>query len=569
MKKEKLFILILEDIPAHAEIVAHEIKKLGIDFRMERVETREEFEKEIEACRPDIILADYSLPSFDGISALKIALLKCPKTPFIFVSGAIGEERAIETLRAGATDYILKDNMKRLGSSILRALEEKEERRKRERAEESLEYQAFHDGLTRLPNRRALEERFAAAREITVRQKKKMAILFLDLDRFKAINDTMGHRAGDLLLKEMATRLTSAMRKEDIVSRWGGDEFVILATDLSLDADVGELAEKILSFVKKPIRIGRDVFAITVSIGMSIFPDDGDDISSLLMKADTALHSVKKEGRNKYQAYDPKMNTHLYEKFRLEGRLQEAIERGEIAPYFQPMFDRQGSFAGAEALARWNRTGRDPILPEKFILLAEETGQIISLGTRVMKIAAAQYRQWLSAGLSPSRISVNVSSRQFSEDDFLKKVAGILEESGLDPKFLEIEITESVAMENTASVLTKLNALKQMGINLSIDDFGTGYSSLSYLKRFPFSRLKIDKSFVDTCVTDESDAAVVRAIISLGQALSLEIIAEGVETKAQFSFLSSLGCDIFQGYYFSKPLPAGKFAHRFKMKAAS
>lgn len=565
MKKQKLFILILEDVPAHAEIAAHEIKRMGIDFRMRRVETKEEFEKEIDDCSPDVILADYSLPSFDGISALKIALVKCPKTPFIFVSGAIGEERAIETLKAGATDYILKDNMKRLGSSILRALKEKEERHKRERAEESLEYQAFHDGLTRLPNRRALEERFAAAREIAVRQKKKMAILFLDLDRFKAVNDTMGHRAGDLLLKEMAMRITSAMRKEDIVSRWGGDEFVVLATDLSLDADVGELAEKILSFVKKPIRIGRDVFAITVSIGMSLFPDDGDDISSLLMKADTALHSVKKEGRNKYQAYDQKMNTHLYEKFRLEGRLREAINLGEIIPYFQPMFDRQGSFAGAEALARWNRTGRGPILPEKFITLAEETGQIIPLGTQVMKNAAAQYGQWLAAGLPPSRISVNVSSRQFSEDDFLKKVAGILEESGLDPKFLEIEITESVAMENTASVLTKLNALKQMGINLSIDDFGTGYSSLSYLKRFPFSRLKIDKSFVDACVTNESDASVVRAIISLGQALSLEIIAEGVETKAQFFFLRSAGCNLFQGYYFSKPLPAGEFAQTFKI----
>jgi diguanylate cyclase (GGDEF)-like protein len=561
---KKLFILILEDIPAHAEIAAHEIKKMGIDFRMRRVETKEEFEKEIEDCSPDVILADYSLPSFDGISALKIALIKCPKTPFIFVSGAIGEERAIETLKAGATDYILKDNMKRLGSSILRALAEREERRKRERAEESLEYQAFHDGLTRLPNRRALEERFAAAREIAVRQKKKMAVLFLDLDRFKAINDTMGHRAGDLLLKEMAIRLTSAVRKEDIVSRWGGDEFVVLATDLSLDANIGELAEKILLCVKKPMRIGREAFAITVSIGMAIFPDDGDDISSLLMKADTALHSVKKEGRNKYRAYDPQMNTHLYEKFQLEGRLREAINLGEIVPYFQPMFDRQGSFAGAEALARWNHAGREPILPEKFIMLAEETGQIISLGTRVMKDAAVQYRQWLSVGLSPSRISVNVSSRQFSEDDFLKKVAGILEESGLDPKFLEIEITESVAMENTASVLTKLNALKQMGVNLSIDDFGTGYSSLSYLKRFPFSRLKIDKSFVDTCVTNESDAAVVMAIISLGQALSLEIIAEGVETKAQFSFLRSLGCGLFQGYYFSKPLPAGEFAQVFK-----
>lgn len=564
MQKQKLFILILEDIPAHAELAAHEIEKTGINFRIRRVETKEEFEKEIEACRPDIILADYSLPSFDGISALKIALVKCPRTPFIFVSGAIGEERAIETLKAGATDYILKDNMKRLGSSIRRALLEKEERRKRERAEESLEYQAFHDGLTHLPNRKAMEERFALAREISLRQKRKMAILFLDLDRFKAINDTLGHYAGDSVLKEMAIRIVSAMRKEDIVSRWGGDEFVILATDLSSDADIGELARKISAFIKKPVRIGHDVFEITVSIGIAVFPDDGDDISALLMKADTALHSAKKEGKNRYHAYNPKMNTHLYENLRLEGDLRKAVFRGEIVPYYQPMFDRNGNFMGAEALARWNRAGHDPILPEKFIMLAEETGQIIPLGTHVMKEASEQYRQWLSAGLPPSRISVNVSSRQFSEDDFFKKIAAILEETGLGPDSLEIEITESVVMGNGVDTLAKLNALKQEGVSLSIDDFGTGYSSLSYLKRFPFSRLKIDKSFVDACVTSEPDSAIVKAIISLGQALSLEVVAEGVETKAQFSFLRSLGCDIFQGYYFSKPLPSKEFEQMFK-----
>jgi diguanylate cyclase (GGDEF)-like protein len=391
-----------------------------------------------------------------------------------------------------------------------------------------------------------------------------MAVLFLDLDRFKIINDTMGHHAGDLLLREMAARITSAMRKEDIVSRWGGDEFVILATDLSSDTDIGELAGKILAFMKKPIRLGHDIFEITVSIGIAVFPDDGDKISTLLRKADTALHSAKKEGRNKYKVYNPKMNTHLYEKLRLEGRLHTAIEHGEIVPYYQPMFDRHGNFAGAEALARWSRVGRDPMLPEKFIPLAEETGEIVPLGTQIMEAAATQYHAWLSVGLSPSRISVNVSSRQFSEDGFCKTLAVILEESGLNVRSLEIEITESVAMENTASVLAKLNTLKRMGVHLSIDDFGTGYSSLSYLKRFPFSRLKIDKSFVDACMMNEPDAAVIRAIISLGQALSLEIVAEGVETKSQFSFLRLLGCNLFQGYYFSEPLPAEEFASTFK-----
>ncbi len=561
---EKLFILILEDVPAHAELAAYALKQSGLDFRMRRVETREEFENEIEACKPDVILADYSLPSFDGITALKIALQKCPKTPFIFVSGAIGEERAIETLKAGATDYILKDNMKRLGSSVERALSDREERHKRERAEEALEYQAFHDGLTFLPNRRALEERFIEARGIAMRQKSKMALFFLDLDRFKAINDTMGHHAGDTVLKEMAKRITSAMSAEDIVARWGGDEFVILATDLSLDLSIGEVAEKILALMKKPIRIDRDVFEITVSMGIAVFPDDGDDISSLLRKADAALHAAKEGGRNKYRTYDPEMNAELYDKLRMEGRLREAITRGEIVSYYQPMFDERGNFAGAEALARWSRLGRDPLSPEKFIPLAEESGQIIALGTRMMKDAATQYRQWLSAGLLPSRISVNVSSRQFSEDNFLRTLEAALEESALAPKFFEVEITESIAMENTGSALVKLKAIKDMGISLSIDDFGTGYSSLAYLKRFPFDRLKIDKSFVDTCVTDESDSSIVKAIISLGRALSLEIVAEGVETKEQFSFLKSLGCNVFQGYHFSKPLPAEEFEKALK-----
>ncbi len=561
---EKLFILILEDLPADAELAAHELKKTGVDFFMRRVETREEFEMEIADCKPDIILADYSLPSFDGISALRIALAKCPKTPFIFVSGAIGEDRAIETLKAGATDYVLKDNMKRLGTSVKRALRDREERRKREYFEEALEYQAFHDTLTSLPNRRALEERFAAARGIALRHNRKIAILFLDLDRFKEINDTMGHHTGDTVLKEMAKRITSATREEDVVSRWGGDEFVVLAADLAEEINIGEVAEKMLSLMKKPLRIGRDVFEITVSMGIAVFPDDGDDISSLLQKADAALHAAKEGGRNKYRMYDPKMNAELYDKLRMEGRLREAIVRGEIVPYYQPMFDERGNFAGAEALARWPRLGRDPFLTEKFIPLAEENGQIIPLGMRIMLDAATQYRQWLSAGLLPSRISVNVSSRQFSEDDFLKKLAATLEESGLTAEFLEIEVTESIAMENTAAALDKLKTLQRLGISLSIDDFGTGYSSLAYLKRFPFSRLKIDKSFVDTCIANESNSAIVKAIISLGRTLSLEIVAEGVETEEQFSLLKSLGCDIFQGYYFSKPLPAEEFEKTFK-----
>lgn len=566
MKSGPLYVLMLEDIPAHAELSAYELKKAGLDFRVTRVETQAEFEKEMENCTPDVILADYLLPSFDGVSALKIALEKCPQTPFIFVSGAIGEERAIETLKAGATDYVLKDNLRRLGPSVRRALKEREEMRKREHAEEALEYQAFHDVLTFLPNRRAMEERFAAARGIALRQNRKMAVFFIDMDRFKTINDTVGHPAGDTVLKETASRIMSAMREEDIVARWGGDEFVVLATDLSSHKDVKEVAAKILSLVKKPIRINHSIFKITASIGISVFPDDGDDISTLLMKADTALHSAKEKGRNRHEVYDPKMNTYLRETLRMEHELGEAIKRGDIVPYYQPMFDKNGNLAGAEALARWLRSGQEMLLPENFISFAEKSGQIIPLGTRVLKEAVAQYQQWLLAGLEPSRLSVNVSSRQFLDDGFLRKMKMALKESGLDPKFFEVEITESLAMENIITSLSRFKELKRMGISMSIDDFGTGYSSLAYLKRFPFSRLKIDKSFVDSCVVDESDSAIVRAIISLGRSLSLEVVAEGVETKPQFNFLRSLGCDIFQGYYFSEPLPAEEFSSRFKKR---
>lgn len=427
----------------------------------------------------------------------------------------------------------------------------------RKNFEEQLRRQANFDLLTGLPNRTLLYDRLANAIIYKDRHHQSLAVMLLDLDRFKYINDTLGHSVGDLVLKGAAKRLQKGIRKYDTVARLGGDEFVIVLNDITTIRNVARFAEKVLGFFADPFEVnGQEIF-ITASIGVTVFPADGDSVDSLLKNADVAMYHAKEQGRNNYQFFTSEMNLKGGEQLVRETRLRRALERNEFVLHFQPRIDQSGGdITGVEALIRWQPDGSTPVLPGEFIPLLEETGLIVPVGEWVIRTACAQNRAWQESGLPPFRVAVNISARQFRQKGLPRTIRRILKETGLDPQYLEIELTESVLMADADETAVKLDELKRMGVTISIDDFGTGYSSLSYLKRFPIDLLKIDRSFVDGLVTDPNDTAIVTTIIVMAHALKMRVVAEGVETREQQEFLLQHRCEEVQGYYFSRPLPA-------------
>jgi diguanylate cyclase (GGDEF)-like protein len=426
----------------------------------------------------------------------------------------------------------------------------------RRQAEERVRHLAHYDELTGLPNRSMFNEQLARALTLARRYSKPLAVLFIDLDRFKIINDTLGHDAGDRVLTEIAERLHGCLRDSDTVGRLGGDEFVVLIEELPEPMHVAAVAQKILAAVAAPFILEAQEFHVTASIGISTYPEDSEDISTLLKNADIAMYRAKEQGKNNYQFYSAQMNVHSIERLALESNLRRALERNEFLLYYQPKIDiSSGRVTGVEALIRWQQPGKALLAPGQFIPLAEETGLIVPIGEWVLKTACARCKLWQKQGLQPLRVAVNLSARQFAHESLLQDVARILTQTGLDPSFLELEITESMVMHKPEQAVALLNELKAMGIHLSIDDFGTGYSSLNYLKRFPIDSLKIDRLFIRDIPADTDDAAITRAIISMAHSLRLKVIAEGVETAEQLRFLREHGCDEMQGYHFSPPLP--------------
>ncbi|MBU1224678.1 MAG: EAL domain-containing protein [Gammaproteobacteria bacterium] len=424
-------------------------------------------------------------------------------------------------------------------------------------SEARLDRLAHHDPLTGLPNRLLLNARTEHALARARRNEKQMAVLFLDLDRFKYINDTLGHPAGDLLLQQVAERLRKCVRDEDTISRLGGDEFTVVLEDLDDAGAASTVARKILGALsEKAVLFGREVF-VTCSIGISLYPRDGEDIVTLFKNADSALYRAKDQGRDTYQFYTEELTTLAVERLELENDLRHALETGELLVHYQPQVNlRSGRITGMEALARWQHPRRGLLMPADFIPLAEETGLIVPLGEWVLRTACFQAKAWLDAGLSTAPVAVNLSPRQFRQKDLVERIAGIVQESGLPPDQLELEITEGLVMFNVEASVTLMGRLKDLGVRFSIDDFGTGYSSLSYLKRFPIDKIKIHQSFVQNITTDPEDAAISSAIISLTHSMKRKAIAEGVETDAQREFLLSHHCDEIQGHHFSKPAPA-------------
>jgi diguanylate cyclase (GGDEF)-like protein/PAS domain S-box-containing protein len=425
---------------------------------------------------------------------------------------------------------------------------------------------AQHDALTDLPNRLLLNDRLAQAISLALRNRHQLAVMYLFLVGYKNNNDSLGHSVGDKLLQSVALCLSAAVRKSDTVSRQGGDEFVILLPEVAHAADAAITAEKILTELKKTHSIGEHRLHVTVSIGVSTYPGSGDDAESLIKNADTAMYHAKQSGRNNYQFYKPDMSLRAVERQSLEGQLRYALERQELLLQYQPKVNlKTGAIVGVEALLRWQHPERGLLLPGQFLTIAEDTGMIIAIGQWVLREACRQTREWLDAGLLAVPVSVNISSLEFRSEQFLEHVQVALKETGLDPRYLELELTETVLMRHTESTTYMLGRLKAIGVRLAVDDFGTGYSSLSYLTRFPIDSLKLDQSFVHNIIAGSNDAIVISSVISMAKSLKQSVIAEGVETKEQLAFLQAHSCDEGQGYYFSRPAAAQQFANLLEM----
>jgi diguanylate cyclase (GGDEF)-like protein/PAS domain S-box-containing protein len=423
-----------------------------------------------------------------------------------------------------------------------------------------LAHVAEHDPLTGLPNRLLLNDRINQGIALARRQSGKVAVLFLDLDGFKHVNDSLGHSVGDKLLCSVANRLMACVRSPDTVSRNGGDEFIVVLQEMRQPNQAAITARRVLRALAAPHRIGDLDLHVTASVGVSIYPEDGSDAETLIKHADTAMYQAKASGRKKFQFFTPQMNENAVERQSIEEGLRHALEFSEFKLYYQPKINvKSGAVVGAEALIRWEHPVRGQLLPSTFIPVAEETGLILPIGTWVLREACLQAMSWKSAGLCAGGISVNVSSVQFQDEGFLEDLNTVLKETGLDPHCLELEVTESVLMKNTALSAATLKAVREIGIRVSVDDFGTGYSSLSYLRGFPLDGLKIDQSFLQKAHTSPDDSIIVSAIIGLGRAIGLQVIAEGVETAEELAFLKANECDEAQGFYFSRPVTAEEF----------
>jgi len=420
---------------------------------------------------------------------------------------------------------------------------------------------AQHDPLTGLPNRALLKDRLDQAISNARRHHTALAMLYLDLDRFKHINDSLGHLVGDQLLQTVALRLTECVRATDTVCRLGGDEFVILLSEVAHTQDAAVIADKILQSIRMPQLLGDRELHVTASIGIVVHPGDGTAAEALLQNADSAMYEAKNRGRNNYQFYRSELNSSANERLSIESDLRRAIERREFELHYQPIMNlRTGAVAGVEALLRWRHPTFGLVLPDRFISIAEESGLIVPIGHWVLREACGQAKSWQDAGFSNLRLAVNISAVELRSKEFVAGVRAILTDTGFDPHRLELELTETFLMQDSKSTAVVLGAIKGLGLSLALDDFGTGYSSLSHMRRFPIDTLKVDRSFVHDLTMDAGDASVVSAIINMGRSLHMRVVAEGVEAEDQLEFLTEHGCSEAQGHHFSRPLPAADFA---------
>ena len=515
--------------------------------------------------RPDVLLLDLMMPEVGGLEILREIRNdeELKHLPIIILTSSTEPELKLEALELGATDLLAKPvDPSELALRLKNTLTAK-------RYQDQLTY---YDALTGLPNRRLFAEQLERTLQRASRTSADCALLHINLDRFKQINDVLGHKRGDILLQEVAKRLGRSIRVTDSLgssgvpeatnplSRVGADEFSVLLPGMGKVDLASRVARRILKDLSTPFDLDGNATFVTASIGISFYPNDGDNAETLLGSAVSATSHAKKRGCSNFEFYDPSLNLEAAERLKLENQLRQAVENKEIRVYYQPKVEiNSRKIIGAEALMRWEHPELGFVGPEQFIPIAEEAGLIGALGEWILRTSCMQNQAWQSAGLPPISIAVNVSAMQFQGEGFVEVVANSLRASQMDPKYLVLELTESVIMENPDETVTMLNAIKEMGVRISVDDFGTGYSSFSSLKRFPIDELKIDRSFVQNIPDDKDDAAIANAIVLIAHTLGLTVVAEGVETEAQLEFLGGCGCDTYQGYLCSRPLPPEQF----------
>ena len=550
-------VLILEDRPADAEVMLHELRRAGFDPQWQVVDTEPAYLAQLDPGL-DVVLADYSLPQFDARRALRLLKERGLDVPFIIVSGRIGEEVAVQCMKDGASDYLLKDRLARLGPAVAHVLERKRLLEENRQAEERLLHEAFHDELTGLPNRALFLERLE--RLILLRKRDSayvFAVLFLNLDGFKVIIDSLGHGVGDRLLIEVGQRLASHVRSGDTVARLGGDEFVVLLDHLKAVNNTAHVADRVQHELAKPFTLGgRDVF-LTASIGITSSTTGYDRAEDVLRDAGAAMYRAKGLGKACFVMFDPAMHTQAMARLKLEADLHRALERQEFQLYYQPIVSLEtGRIAGFEALLRWEHPERGLLAPDEYLHVAEELRLVIPIGQWALREACRQLRAWQVEflDLRPLTVSVNLSGRQFTHSELLMIVEHALEETGLEASSLHLEITETVMMANAELATAILLDFKARHIETCMDDFGTGYSSLSYLQQFPVDILKIDQSFINRMGLSKDNLEIVRTIVALAHNLGRKVIAEGVQTAEQLALLRALQCEYGQGYLFSKPL---------------
>jgi diguanylate cyclase (GGDEF)-like protein len=546
-------ILIVDDDRTMRLLLRHALERDG--YSVEEASDGLEALALFSTCDPDIVLMDAAMPEMDGFSACQ-SLQDVPggkDTPVLMITGLDDDASVERAFSSGASDYITKPvNWAVLRQRVRRMVNER-------RAERHVNFLAYHDSLTGLPNRtlfiERLEHHIARARRGGV----QIAVLFMDLDGFKLINDSLGHDVGDLLLKAVSDRLTSVLRESDTVARLGGDEFTAIVSDVDSEGQISAAARRVLAELTSPVVVnGQEVF-VGVSIGIAVYPNDGRDVRTLLRSADMAMYRAKESGRNNYQFYTPDMGDRVLARMSLESSVRRALDRKEFTVFYQPIIDlASGQIRSLEALVRWVHPELGLVPPADFIPLAEESGLIIPLGAWIFDHVCEQVAAWRDAGISPPPIAVNVSSRQLNDHDLVETVRATMHAHRLEAGTVTLELTENSVMQNFSTSVDMLRSLRELGLALAIDDFGTGYSSLSYLTRLPIDTLKIDRSFVQHLPGSAENSAIVEAVIALAHSLRFQVVAEGVEEKAQLEYLRSIGCDAVQGFLCGRPVSAAE-----------
>ncbi len=544
-------LLLVEDNLSDADFLAASIRRHQVeDVRLLHAASLTEAIALLQKDRFDIILLDLNLPDACGIECIDAIQNADSTLPIVVLSGRDDEEFAVSILNKGVQDYLVK--WEGQGRTILRSIRYAIERK---RSELRLNYLAQYDPLTGIPNRQYFQDQLERATARARRDASQVALFFLDLDQFKIINDTLGHEAGDRLLREMAARLGQAIRAGDVLARLGGDEFAVLLEGINGARDAEAIACSILDIIARPFQIEAREIIVTTSIGITIYPNDNRNMTTMLKNADIAMYQAKETGRNNFKFFTERMHDELVQYHQLEIELKKALENEAFRLAYQPKVNlRSRRLQGMEALLRWDCPGRGMIAPADFIPVAEESGHIVPLGYWVLNEVCCNIKQWQDAGLPIVPVSVNVSAKQFQQADFPKRVRAILQTHQVDPGTIELELTEGLLMEDTAAAQLCLQRLREIGVRLSIDDFGTGHSCLNYLRRFPIDVLKIDRSFVKDIGAGDDSSIIIEAIISLARSLKLDTVAEGVENQQQLEFLLDHGCHVAQGFLFGQPI---------------